>query len=182
VPDQPPKPPRRPGPGLRADARRNLDKLRAAAAEAFSERGLDTPLEQIAARAGVSIGTLYRRIPAAAQRAGTVRPDVTVQDIFLIFWSNANIIRATHAVAPGAWRRSLALTLDGLRTEAAHPRPPRPDPQQGCRHQPRHRAHRAEHRTHDRLSARRSQSGHPRGGGTPWSLGVGRPRPSARAP
>ena len=69
----------------------------------------------------MSIGTLYRRIPAAAQRAGTVRPDVTVQDIFLIFWSNANIIRATHAVARGAWRRSLA--LEGLRTEAAHPLP-----------------------------------------------------------
>ena len=38
-------------PGLRrADARRNLDKLRAAAAEAFSERGLDMPLEEIASR------------------------------------------------------------------------------------------------------------------------------------
>ena len=52
----------RPAQGLRADARRNLDKLRAAAAEAFSERGLDMPLEEIAARAGVSIGTLYNRL------------------------------------------------------------------------------------------------------------------------
>jgi AcrR family transcriptional regulator len=201
------QPAREPGPGLRADARRNLEKLRAAAAEAFSERGLDTPLEEIAARAGVSIGTLYNRLgtretlidaviadPAAAlvaaavdsaetitdpwgrfaryveeicaiqatdlafndvlarrrpeaeqtsavcddalarageyleqaQRAGALRPDVTVQDIFLIFWSTANIIRATHAVVPGAWRRSLALTLDGLRTEAAHPLPSAP--------------------------------------------------------
>jgi len=56
------KPAPRPAQGLRADARRNLDKLRAAAAEAFSERGLDMPLEEIAARAGVSIGTLYNRL------------------------------------------------------------------------------------------------------------------------
>ena len=46
------KPAPEPAPGLRADARRNLEKLRAAAAEAFSERGLDMPLEEIAARAG----------------------------------------------------------------------------------------------------------------------------------
>ena len=58
VPDQPPKPPRRPGPGLRADARRNLDKLRAAAAGACSERGLDMPLEQIAARRSANPITL----------------------------------------------------------------------------------------------------------------------------
>ena len=194
----------KPASGLRADAQRNLEKLRAAAAEAFSERGLDMPLEEIAARAGVSIGTLYNRLgprdalvdavvadraaalvaaavesaetitdpwgrfaryveelcaiqatdlafndvlarrrPEAeqidavcddalanagkyleqAQRAGAIRPDVTVQDIFLIFWSTANIIRGTHAVAPDAWRRSLALTLDGLRAEGAHPLP-----------------------------------------------------------
>src|SRR6516225_8646794 len=56
------KPATQPAPGLRADARRNLEKLRAAAAEAFSERGLDMPLEEIAARAGVSIGTLYNRL------------------------------------------------------------------------------------------------------------------------
>jgi len=56
------KPAPKPAQGLRADARRNLDKLRAAAAEAFSERGLDMPLEEIAARAGVSIGTLYNRL------------------------------------------------------------------------------------------------------------------------
>jgi hypothetical protein len=54
-----------------------------------------------------------------AQRAGAVRPDVTLEDIFLIFWSNANLVRETHTVAPDAWRRSLAITLDGLRTEAA---------------------------------------------------------------
>src|SRR5579875_3682894 len=44
----------------RADARRNYDKIVAAAREAFAERGADTSLEQIARRAEVGIGTLYR--------------------------------------------------------------------------------------------------------------------------
>jgi AcrR family transcriptional regulator len=48
---------------LRADAERNRQRILAAAAELFAERGLDVPLEDIAARAGVGIGTLYRRFP-----------------------------------------------------------------------------------------------------------------------
>jgi AcrR family transcriptional regulator len=49
----------------RADARRNYDKLIAAAAAAFAERGADdVSLEEIARRAGVGIGTLYRHFPA----------------------------------------------------------------------------------------------------------------------
>lgn len=48
---------------LRADAARNRDKLLAAAAQLFGERGLDAPLEHIAKAAGVSIGTLYAHFP-----------------------------------------------------------------------------------------------------------------------
>jgi AcrR family transcriptional regulator len=48
---------------MRADARRNSEKLLAAARTAFSERGTDTSLEDIAQRAGVGIGTLYRHFP-----------------------------------------------------------------------------------------------------------------------
>lgn len=44
---------------MRADAQRNAEKLRTAAAELFQERGLDVPLKEIARRAGVSHGTLY---------------------------------------------------------------------------------------------------------------------------
>jgi AcrR family transcriptional regulator len=47
----------------RADARRNYDKVIAAAREAFAERGASTSLEEIARRAGVGIGTLYRNFP-----------------------------------------------------------------------------------------------------------------------
>jgi AcrR family transcriptional regulator len=44
----------------RADARRNHDLLVATAAELFDERGIEAPLEEIARRAHVGIGTLYR--------------------------------------------------------------------------------------------------------------------------
>ncbi len=48
---------------LRADARRNQEQLLAAARDVFTERGADAPLEEIARRAGLGIGTLYRRFP-----------------------------------------------------------------------------------------------------------------------
>jgi AcrR family transcriptional regulator len=46
---------------LRADARRNHGRILAAARDVFVERGPGAPLEEIASRAGVGIGTLYRR-------------------------------------------------------------------------------------------------------------------------
>jgi AcrR family transcriptional regulator len=48
---------------LRADARRNRERLIAAATAAFDQHGADAPLEDIARRAGVGIGTLYRHFP-----------------------------------------------------------------------------------------------------------------------
>src|SRR3954464_11471458 len=47
----------------RADARRNYDALVAAARAAFTERDQSASLEDIARRAGVGIGTLYRHFP-----------------------------------------------------------------------------------------------------------------------
>lgn len=48
---------------LRSDAQRNRDRIVVAAREAFAEHGLDVGVEQIARRAGVGMGTLYRRFP-----------------------------------------------------------------------------------------------------------------------
>src|SRR5262245_64272079 len=48
---------------MRADARRNYEKLIAAAREEFTEEGTGATLEDVAARAGVGIGTLYRHFP-----------------------------------------------------------------------------------------------------------------------
>ncbi|MER7007755.1 TetR family transcriptional regulator [Dactylosporangium sp. NPDC000555] len=47
----------------RADARRNYDRLIAVASEAVAERGADASLDDIAKRAGVGPGTLYRHFP-----------------------------------------------------------------------------------------------------------------------
>jgi AcrR family transcriptional regulator len=47
----------------RADARRNYDKVVAAAREAFAAGGASTSLEEIARQAEVGIGTLYRNFP-----------------------------------------------------------------------------------------------------------------------
>jgi len=52
--------PRRP---QRADARMNRDKLVAAARGLFSDKGTSAPLEEVAERAGLGIGTLYRHFP-----------------------------------------------------------------------------------------------------------------------
>jgi AcrR family transcriptional regulator len=55
---------------MREDARRNRERLLAAARDAFVEQGAGAPLDDIARRAGVGIATLYRRFPdrAALQR------------------------------------------------------------------------------------------------------------------
>jgi AcrR family transcriptional regulator len=57
------RPERECGRPMRADAKRNRDLLVAAAREAFTERGSDASLEDIARRAGVGVGTLYRHFP-----------------------------------------------------------------------------------------------------------------------
>ena len=48
---------------LRADARRNREKVLHAAAAAFAESGLDAQIEDIARRASVGVGTVYRHFP-----------------------------------------------------------------------------------------------------------------------
>lgn len=48
---------------LRSDARRNRDKVLRAAHDAFAAGGFGVPLDEIAARAGVGPGTVYRHFP-----------------------------------------------------------------------------------------------------------------------
>ncbi|WP_404333986.1 TetR/AcrR family transcriptional regulator [Sphingomonas sp. MMS12-HWE2-04] len=49
--------------GLRADAERNRQRILVAAEELFLERGAGVSLDEVAKRAKVGIGTLYRRFP-----------------------------------------------------------------------------------------------------------------------
>ncbi|MEU4483170.1 TetR/AcrR family transcriptional regulator [Micromonospora sp. NPDC023966] len=56
----------RPVPRKRADARRNEKALLDAAAAAFVASGVDVPVRDIAAKAGVGVGTIYRHFPTRA--------------------------------------------------------------------------------------------------------------------
>jgi AcrR family transcriptional regulator len=55
-----------PAPRKRADARRNEKTLLEAAAAAFVTSGVDVPVRDIAAQAGVGVGTIYRHFPTRA--------------------------------------------------------------------------------------------------------------------
>lgn len=48
---------------VRADAQRNLDALLEAAMAVFATSGVDAPVRQIAEKAGVGLGTVYRHFP-----------------------------------------------------------------------------------------------------------------------
>src|ERR1700760_3240858 len=63
-PDPRPVPSGPPPPKLRADARRNRARALRAARDACAESGYDVPLDEIAARAGVGAGTVYRHFPS----------------------------------------------------------------------------------------------------------------------
>ncbi|MFE0581458.1 TetR/AcrR family transcriptional regulator [Streptomyces sp. NPDC058874] len=55
-----------PSRGKRADAQRNRETVLTAAAEVFVTSGVDAPIRQIAARAGVGMATIYRHFPTRA--------------------------------------------------------------------------------------------------------------------
>ncbi|MGH3374230.1 MAG: TetR/AcrR family transcriptional regulator [Actinoallomurus sp.] len=94
---------------MRADARRNYEQLVEQARVAFAEFGVDASLDEIARRAGVASGTLYRHFPTRldlievvlaeqiAELAGLGRGLLTVEDEFdaLSTWLRAAL---THAL------------------------------------------------------------------------------------
>ncbi|HYQ65820.1 helix-turn-helix domain-containing protein [Actinophytocola sp.] len=80
---------------LRADARRNRDQILAAAREIFAERGADVAMEEIARRASVGVGTLYRRF---ADREALIR--AVFRETFQVV---ADETRAALAEEPTAW-------------------------------------------------------------------------------
>jgi len=59
----------------RADARRNHEALLAAAKAVFAQSGTDAPLEEVARRAGVGQGTLYRQFPTREHLFAAIMAD-----------------------------------------------------------------------------------------------------------
>jgi AcrR family transcriptional regulator len=185
----------------RADAERNRTRILAAASELFAERGLDASMPELAERAGVGVGTVYRAFPdkdhllgavmaerfrwlaheieaaladdpwtgftdvvwkgaalhakdrafhqcmpqaaglpevqeargrtldafqrliERAQASGTMRADVVAEDIPMLLSG----VGLSRSAGPGvAWERHLAILIDGLRAEGAHPLPSKP--------------------------------------------------------
>jgi AcrR family transcriptional regulator len=94
-------------PRLRADARRNLDQLLIAARDVFVEQGADAPMDEIARRAGVGIGTLYRRFP---NRPPLIR--AVLLDVMLRVASEARLALAEEADAFRALERYMHRALD----------------------------------------------------------------------
>lgn len=100
---------------LRADARQNYERLIEAAADSIKELGPGVSLEEVATRAGVGIGTLYRHFPnRLALLEAVYRDQVTV---------NCALGRELQATTPPAealilWLHSLLtynLTMRGLK-------------------------------------------------------------------
>ena len=69
---------------LRRDAQANRDRIVAAARAAFAAAGTEVPVEEIARRAGVGMGTLYRHFPAKEDLI-----DAVLEDAFAEFISAA---------------------------------------------------------------------------------------------
>jgi AcrR family transcriptional regulator len=191
---------------LRRDAERNRTLIVTAAREVFAERGLDAPLEDVARRAGVGIGTLYRRFPTRqalieeifaarlegmvqaaeeslamedawegfstylfrlcalqaedcgvrdvlrttfptarnlestrargyalsvqlidrAKEQGSLRPDFSPEDLPYLLIANGAFVEATSTIKRTAWKRYVALFLEGCRADRAHPLPEPP--------------------------------------------------------
>ncbi|WP_344665368.1 TetR/AcrR family transcriptional regulator [Catenulispora yoronensis] len=88
----------------RADASRNRAKLLEAADHVFAEHGLDAPLEEIARRAGTSIGTLYNHFPTRTALYDAVLPARV---------SRLDQIGARAMAEPDAWT-AFASYLTGL--------------------------------------------------------------------
>jgi AcrR family transcriptional regulator len=99
------------GTKLRRDARRSIEKLTAAAVEAFQERGLGCPLEEIARRAGVSPGTVYNRFGSREKFIDAVVPDLAA----------AKLGAAVRHAAEGddAWAR-FERYVEGISSLMAH--------------------------------------------------------------
>jgi AcrR family transcriptional regulator len=88
----------------RADARRNYERLLVAAAAAFAEHGADdVSLEEIARRAGVGIGTLYRHFPARQALLEAVYKD---QVDGLDALASKLLVAESPGAALGEWMRA----------------------------------------------------------------------------
>jgi AcrR family transcriptional regulator len=92
---------------MRADARRSHARLIVAATQAFADKGADAPLEDIAKRAGVGIGTLYRHFPTRLD----LQAAVFKSQVDAVCSQADSLIDSTPEQAFAGWIRALAAYL-----------------------------------------------------------------------
>lgn len=95
---------------LRRDAARNRKRILAAAAELFASKGLGTSLDEIAAAAGIGIGTVYRRFPDKSQ---------LIEALFESRIERVVAIAKEAAADPDPWRGLLRFLDESTALEAA---------------------------------------------------------------
>ena len=113
---------------LRADAQRNRDRILEAAEAVFASEGIEAPVDLIAEKAGVGVGTLYRHFPTKEKLCEAIlldRLDALTADV-LAMADSADAPGAffgflEHIVEEGAAKRDLlvAVTGAGVEFEAA---------------------------------------------------------------
>ncbi|WP_327679684.1 TetR/AcrR family transcriptional regulator [Kitasatospora sp. NBC_00458] len=105
-----------PGARLRVDARRNLESVLRAAREVFGEFGYGAPMEEVARRAGVGVGTVYRRFPSK---------EVLVQRIAAeeVAWLTAQARESLYG-GGGAWEALAGYLARAVSTGAGRLLPP----------------------------------------------------------
>ncbi|WP_336158499.1 TetR/AcrR family transcriptional regulator [Amycolatopsis sp. VC5-11] len=85
--------------GLRADARRNSEQIRAAAIGAFQGRGLTVPLEEVARAAGVSKATIFNRFGGRIGLIEAVIEEVVAAELFAVIDRTRAIDDASERIA-----------------------------------------------------------------------------------
>ncbi|GCE00298.1 TetR/AcrR family transcriptional regulator [Embleya hyalina] len=83
----------------------------------------DTRNDPAVRAASVRLAEVAETLTARARDAGSIRADVTGQDVVLLLGAACQAAAPVAATAPELWRRYLALIFDGLRPQAAHPLP-----------------------------------------------------------
>lgn len=88
---------------MRADARRNRERVLEAARAVFGQHGLEAQMDDVAARAGVGVGTVYRHFPTKDQLMGEL-----VRQKFVLLTQHAEEAAAAEG---DAFERFAALLL-----------------------------------------------------------------------
>jgi AcrR family transcriptional regulator len=101
---------------LRADAHRNQERLLTAAKAAFAENGSDASIPDIARRAGVEVGTLYRHFPTRKALL-----EAALQEYFEVRRTEVEEVPESPAPAEAlaAWLKELLVQANAFRGMAA---------------------------------------------------------------